>query len=168
MSFVYIAIIVGAVVIDFLTKQLVVHFMDIGQSIPLIKGVLHLTYVTNDGAAMGMLDDNRWIFMILSTVAIIAMSAYLIWQRNELSKGFGISLAMIIGGGIGNMVDRLFYGSSFGNGEVVDFIDFCAFPKIWKWIFNVADSFVCVGCALFILFFIIDEAKNVKQKKNNA
>ena len=71
---------------------------------------------------------------------------------------------MIIGGGIGNMIDRLFYGDSFGDGTVVDFLDFCAFPNLWSWIFNVADAFVCVGAAILFVYLLIEIIKEEKDK----
>ena len=72
---------------------------------------------------------------------------------------------MIVGGGIGNMIDRIFNGDVIGNGVVVDFIDFCAFPNLWMWIFNGADSFVCVGVGLFVIYYIRSEIKAAKAKK---
>ena len=74
-------------------------------------------------------------------------------------------LALIIGGGIGNMIDRVVYG------YVVDFLDFCAFPTLWKWVFNVADACVCVGAGMVMLYLVLEiikEAKNQKTEKNNA
>ena len=67
---------------------------------------------------------------------------------------------MILGGGIGNMIDRIFYG------EVVDFLDFCAFPELWSWIFNLADSFVCVGVGLLMLYYILAEIKHAREEKS--
>ena len=75
---------------------------------------------------------------------------------------------MIVGGGIGNMIDRIFNGETLFNGVVIDFIDFCAFPEIWMWIFNMADSFVCVGGALFLIFYIREEVINYKKSKNKT
>ncbi|MBQ3160446.1 MAG: signal peptidase II [Clostridia bacterium] len=66
---------------------------------------------------------------------------------------------MVLGGGIGNMIDRIFYG------EVVDFLDFCAFPELWSWIFNLADSFVCVGVGLLIIYYVLSEIKHYKAEK---
>jgi signal peptidase II len=59
-----------------------------------------------------------------------------------------ISIAFLIGGGIGNMIDRVLLGF------VIDFIDFCAFPKIWMWVFNVADAFVTVGTIALMLYLV--------------
>ena len=65
------------------------------------------------------------------------------------------------------MIDRLFYGDSFGNGTVVDFLDFCAFPKLWSWIFNVADAFVCVGAAILFVYLLIDIVNEEKNKSKS-
>ena len=66
------------------------------------------------------------------------------------------------------MIDRLFYGESFGNGSVVDFVDFCAFPEVWKYIFNVADACVCIGAGLIMLYLVLDIARTSKEAKQSA
>lgn len=160
----YSAVIVAGIFLDQLTKFLVTAFMQIGQSIPLIKGFLHLTYTTNDGAAFGMLDSQRWIFIVVSSITIGALLVYL-YLGHAQNRLYEISLSMIISGGIGNMIDRLgfgFYVNPDGMGEVVDFIDFCG---IWNAIFNGADSFVCVGAGLLILAMVLDIIKEAKEKK---
>ena len=146
-----VSIVVGSVLIDFITKKLVMLTMTLGESIPLIPGVLNLTYITNKGAAFGSFAEHRWVFMTLSVIMLIALTVIvLIWDRPKPTFYIGTSLA--IGGGIGNMIDRVAYGT------VVDFIDFCAFPKVWSWIFNGADSFVCVGAGLLVVYYITDFA----------
>ena len=126
--------------------------------IQLIPGVLNFKLVVNDGAMMGFLDDARWLFMILSTVAIIGIIVFLFWKKPQ-NKVLLIALTLITAGGIGNMVDRTTLG------YVVDFIDFCAFPELWKWTFNFADSCVTVGAAMLALWMIIDVVKEYKLKK---
>lgn len=128
------------------------------EPIELIPGVLRFKLVVNDGAMMGMLDNARWVFMVLSTVAIIAVFVYLFWKKPQ-NKLQLISLTLITAGGIGNMVDRSFLG------YVIDFIDFCAFPQIWKWTFNFADSCVTVGAVMLALWMLIDLVKDTKKKK---
>ena len=155
---IYSAIIVVGVILDQLTKWLAVKFLEPIDTCPLIKNVLHLTYVENEGAAFGMLSNHRWVFMIFSTVAIIGLSIYLFGFCKE-NKWVKVSLAMIIGGGIGNMIDRVLLG------YVIDFIDFCAFPNLWKWVFNIADSCVCVGTFMLSLWLIIDTVKAYKNEK---
>ncbi len=166
----YSAIIIVGIILDQLTKYLVSAFMIKGQSIPLIQGVLHLTYTTNDGMAFGTMDgaDERWVFMLISTVMIIGFTAYLYLGHAE-NLLYGISMSMVVSGGIGNMIDRLGMGfyvnSNTGLGEVIDFIDFCAFPQVWNAVFNGADSFVCVGAGLLMLALILDIIKEAKEEK---
>ena len=151
-------IIVIGIILDQLTKWLAVRFLEPIDTCPLLEGVLHLTYAENRGAAFGMLANNRWIFLIVSSVAILAMIGYLFSGLNE-GKLAGISLAMLISGGIGNMIDRVLLG------YVIDFIDFCAFPNLWKWVFNIADSCVCVGTFMLSVWLIIDTVKAYKKEK---
>lgn len=165
---IYSLIIVLGVVIDQLTKFIVTSSMKLHESIPLIKDFLHITYTTNDGAAFGSMDGEagRAVFMTVSTVMIIVMSLYLFLGHAD-NRLYGISVAMIISGGIGNMIDRLgfgFYVNESGMGEVVDFIDFCG---IWNAIFNGADSFVCVGAGLLVLALVLDIIKESREQKGN-
>ena len=150
----YSVIILAGILLDQLTKLLAVKFLKEIDTLPIIKDVLHLTYAENRGAAFGMLANNRWVFLIISTVAILAMIGYLFSGLSE-GKLAGISLAMLISGGIGNMIDRISLG------YVVDFIDF---RLINFAIFNGADSFVCVGAGLLILSLVLDIIKENKEK----
>ena len=164
---IYSAIIVLGIFLDQLTKFLVQKYMDLLETIPLIKDFLHITYTTNDGAAFGMMDDpsQRWIFLVISSVAIVAFMVYLYLGHAE-NMLYGVSIAMVVSGGIGNMIDRLGFGfyvnPNTGMGEVIDFIDF---RGIWNAIFNGADSFVCVGAGLLILALVIDLVKEYKAEK---
>ena len=159
----------AAVILDQITKLLVVkNFDNIGDSVDIIRNVLRFTYVTNDGSAFGMLSDARWVFMLFSTLGILAMAAYVICFAKENSWFTTVSFGMVIGGGIGNMIDRLFNGETFGNGVVIDFIDFCAFPEVWKYIFNVADACVCIGAGLIMLYLVLDIARTSKEAKQSA
>lgn len=153
---VYSLIIVLGIVIDQITKQLAVKFLSPIDTKPIIEGVLHLTYVENDGAAFGMLDDKRILFMLPSTVMIIGMSLYLYLGYAE-NRIYAYSVAAIISGGIGNMIDRIALG------YVVDFIDF---RLINFAVFNGADTFVCVGAGFLMLALILDFIKELKAAKN--
>ncbi len=152
------SIIAAAVVIDQLTKLLAVKFLKPIPTHPILESVLHLTYHENKGAAWGMLADHRWVFMVISTIAILAIIAYLIWSRKKKeSLLFRISLSFFAGGGIGNMIDRVILG------YVIDFFrfDFFEFP-----IFNVADSFITIGAALMVLNLIFDFIAEHRSKTN--
>ncbi len=155
---VYTAVILGGIGLDQLSKLLAVKLLAPVESVPLWSGVLHLTYVENKGAAFGMLADHRWVFMSISSVAIIAIAIYLYSGKNT-SKLYTSSLMLIVSGGIGNMIDRIALG------YVVDFIDFALIDFA---VFNIADSLVCIGAGLLILSLVLDiinEAKLEKAKK---
>lgn len=137
------------VLLDQISKHFVcLNLKPIG-CISIINGILNFTYVENTGAAFGILSDNRIVFMVFSVV-IIAVLGYIVAIYHGQSKLFDVCLGLIVGGGIGNMVDRAFLG------YVIDFIDFCAFD-FWVWVFNVADCAVVVGCILAILFVVFDK-----------
>ena len=152
----WVAIIVISVLLDRITKWLAVLNLKGHGSVPILGEVLHFAYVENTGAAFGMMKNARWIFIVVSTLAICAMLFYLIKYKPK-SRLAVISLAMIIGGGIGNMIDRVKLG------YVVDFIYF----KIIDFaVFNVADAFVCVGTALLIIYIVFfNREKNKEEKK---
>ncbi len=144
-----------SVILDQITKWLAVVNLKGNESLSVIGEILHFTYVENTGAAFGMMKDARWIFMAVSTVAIAALVFYLVKfkPKNMLAVS---SVAMIIGGGIGNMIDRIRLG------YVIDFI----YVKIIDFaVFNVADSFVCVGTALLIIYILFFYRENTEVEK---
>lgn len=149
------SVIAAAIFADQLTKFLAVKFLEPIPTCPLFEGVLHLTYHENRGAAFGIFADKRWIFMSVSVIMIVGLLIYLLLGKCE-NMLYTVSLSMIIGGGIGNMIDRIALG------YVVDFIDF---RLINFAIFNGADSFVCVGSGLLVLALVLDIIKEAKAKK---
>ena len=134
-----------------------------GNSQPLLGNFLRLTYIENPGMAFGIDIGGKLFFSLFSIVASIAIIIYLYRARHE-SLGFRISLAMILGGAVGNLIDRVFYGVLFDEGalfygRVVDFFDMDFFNiNIFGYhlsrfpVFNVADSCVTVGVILLIFF----------------
>ena len=149
------AIIIGAVALDQLTKWLTVIYLDYRESFPLWKDVLHFTHERNEGAAFSMLSDQRWVFMTFSIVAIIGLLIYLIFFRPK-SKFVQVTLAMIVGGGIGNMIDRIWLG------YVIDFIDFTLINFA---VFNIADCFITVGAFALMGYLLLDMMREMKQPK---
>lgn len=149
------SIIGGSILVDQIVKIIISSTMDVGETIPVIKDIFHFTYIRNEGAAFGMLSEHRWVFMIISSVAIVAMCIYLFkfCKERMLTR---IGVALVIGGGIGNMIDRIFLG------YVVDMID-CRFIDFY--IFNVADSCVCVGAGIVFLGVLLDTVKEIKENK---
>jgi signal peptidase II len=165
----------GIVVVDQITKLLVKGFslplldfyvagMQQGQSIPVIGNFLRITYIENLGMAFGIDVGGRLFLIFFSFAASIGILYYLYHVRNE-SFIVRLPLAMILGGAIGNLIDRIFYGVIFGEaplfyGKVVDFIDVDFFNidvlgfHISRWaIFNVADASVTVGIAIMLIFY---------------
>ncbi|MFV9509964.1 signal peptidase II [Tepidibacillus sp. LV47] len=133
------------VLIDQLSKWMVIHNMDLYESIPLIEGWFHITSTRNRGAAFSILQNQRTFFIILTSIVAVFL-IYYIWQVKETQKILTFGLALILGGAIGNLIDRIIFG------EVIDFIDV---RIIHFAIFNIADSAITIGVILMIwkLFF---------------
>ncbi len=155
--FLWLLPIAAVIGLDQLTKWLAVAYLKAIDTVPIIKNALHLTYLENRGAAFGILKNHRWVFMVVSTLAIVAIIAVMLAYYKKLYDPLlYVGLAFIAGGGIGNMIDRILLG------YVVDFIDFRLIDFA---VFNVADSFVCVGCALVILQILIGDIKASRKSK---
>lgn len=133
-------------ILDQLSKYLVENNL-YKKSIDIIENVFSLTYVENYGAAWGIFSDNNWIILILTPILVTLIISYLYkFSKNKLEY---IAGGLIIGGAIGNYLDRIV------RGYVVDFFD----VKIWP-VFNVADIGIVVGCILMILLFIKEGKSN--------
>ncbi len=157
---IWLAVIAVTVFLDQLTKYLTILHLKPVDTVPIIEDVIHLTYVENTGAAFGMMKDARWVFMVTSTLAIIGILVYMIYRtyikKEKMPRMEALSLSLIVGGGIGNMIDRTMLG------YVVDMIDF---RLINFAVFNVADSFVCIGAGLMILYLMILTVKEYRAEK---
>ena len=138
-----------AVLLDQISKSIVVNGLPLYGEARFIPGVLSFYHTRTTGAAFSMLSDRRWVFMLLSCVAIVAITVMLYFWRSRHVL-LTVSLSMILGGGIGNMIDRIV------NGYVTDFfrVDFVDFA-----VFNVADSFITVGAVLLGVYIIFFEPK---------
>ena len=152
----------AVIILDQYSKYIISTHMEMYESFNFIKYILNITYITNPGASFGILKDHRWIFMVLSSVALVMMAAvivYLVKKNNYIL--LQVALAMMFGGGVGNMIDRVF------RGEVVDFLEF-AFVKFA--VFNVADSFISIGSVLFCICIFTSRAslfRDIKSKENS-
>lgn len=140
---IYLIIIILGLVIDRLSKIYAVNNL-MGKNID--GKLFNFTYLENRGAAFGILQDKRLIFIILTSAIVIYLFYYFIKNIKTSPMILNLSLAMIISGAIGNFYDRLIQG------YVVDFIEF-SFVKFP--VFNVADILVTVGCALMIIYIIL-------------
>ncbi|MGI5901246.1 MAG: signal peptidase II [Desulfitobacteriia bacterium] len=136
-------------VLDRISKLLVVSKISLGESIPVIPDFFHLTYILNPGAAFGILAGQKWFFVVISFLFLGAVIYFnrKIPREHKLMK---IALGLVCGGTLGNLLDRLFIG------QVIDFLDF----KVWSYIFNIADSALVIGgLALAILVYRWDKNK---------
>ena len=126
------------VAVDQFTKYLVTSNMSEGMGIPIIDGIFHLTFILNPGAAFGILENNRWFFVVTALSVLI----FLFYYRRAImaeSKLVQMGIALFAGGALGNLIDRI------RTGLVIDFFDF----RIWP-IFNVADIAICLGVGLIL------------------
>jgi signal peptidase II len=154
---------VAVVLVDQFTKLLIkgapaLGFpgMPIHSSKPFIDDILRITYVENPGIAFGInIPAMKVFFSIFSLVAAIAIFVYLQRNGGKLGKWERLALVLIMGGALGNLIDRCFYGVIFGEeklfyGHVVDFLDF-GYKANWWPVFNIADSAVTVGVSILVL-----------------
>lgn len=127
------------VLLDQLTKLLIKQNFQLNQSTPIIKDIFHLTYITNTGSAFGLFRGINTFFILFSIIVIIAISYYLKKiVQNEKALQFAVGL--LLGGTIGNLIDRIIYGA------VIDFIDF----RVWP-VFNIADSAVTISIVFMVV-----------------
>ena len=143
-----VAIIIAA---DLITKYIVSTGMELNSSINVIPGVFDLTYIINRGAAWGILADKQALLQIFTVIVLAALVYYAVKKHKTMSRLELYSIAMIVGGGIGNLIGRVF------DGYVVDFINikFISFLNI----FNIADIGITVGCVLFLISTLLPRKK---------
>ncbi|WNQ14219.1 signal peptidase II [Paenibacillus aurantius] len=162
---VYLVIALLVFLLDQATKWLILTKMELHESISVIGQFFQITSHRNRGAAFGILQEQRWFFLIITFVVVIAILFYLRKMVQENRRLLSIALSLLLGGAAGNFIDRARWG------EVVDFLQFTfnlsafgveeyVFP-----IFNVADSAIVVGVALILL----DSLQSwLKERKDNA
>jgi signal peptidase II len=130
-----------------------------GHSVPFIDDIVRITYIENPGIAFGInIPGFKVFFAVFSIVASIAILIYLQRNLHRLRLGERIGLAMILGGAVGNLIDRVFYGVFFHEqplfyGRVVDFIDFGIHRNMFP-VFNVADSSVTIGVTVILILMM--------------
>ena len=151
------ALLVG---IDQLTKWLISTNMELNSTVHLIKAgeteVLNLYYCLNSGSAFSMMEGKTFFLIAVTSVVIVALIVGLLINKIRRAP-YIVAVSLIIGGGVGNLIDRI-----FNDGKVVDFID----VRIINFaIFNFADICAVVGGLLLCLFVIIDEVKESREKK---
>lgn len=158
----FISLIVGAVlvIIDQIIKYFVSAYLQPVGSVSVIDNIFSLTYVENKGVAFGMFSDMRWIFVALTAI-MLAIIIFYMFKKRPKGKFFYVCAALIIGGGIGNLIDRIFYG------YVIDYLSLSFFPPVC----NFADYCITAGTimlVIYLLFFsdILDSSKKAKMKND--
>lgn len=158
----FISLIVGAVlvIIDQIIKYFISAYLQPVGSVSVIDNIFSLTYVENKGVAFGMFSDMRWIFVALTSILLVIIIFYMLKKRPK-GKFFYVCAALIIGGGIGNLIDRIFYG------YVIDYLSLSFFPPVC----NFADYCITAGTimlVIYLLFFsdILDSSKKAKIKND--
>ncbi|QHI73211.1 signal peptidase II [Aminipila terrae] len=144
----YYIVIIAAVMLDQLVKYIIRVNMDLYETIPIINGVFHITYIQNTGAAFSMFSGHTGILALITVIITIGILVYLFKLRRGGHRMLMLSLSLIAAGGLGNIVDRVMLK------YVVDFFDL----RIWP-IFNLADVYVCCGCGLLVIYIFFIEPK---------
>lgn len=142
---------VAIVILDQLTKFWAVNTLKDGRTITIIPNFFRLVYVENFGAAFGILQNKRWIFVIISIIVILAIVLLLLRNYSKLNPFVKISLAVLLGGAIGNFIDRIRLG------YVVDFLSFRLFNAYEFPVFNIADVFIVIGTFLIFVLVMLDK-----------
>lgn len=132
----------GVVFLDRLTKNFFSGFLDLNESIAVIRNFFHFTLVHNTGIAFGFFKDQGIVFIIIPMIltGLLIYNIYYYRHSPTLSRTYIVAFSLILGGAIGNLIDRVSLG------YVIDFIDF----RIWP-VFNVADSAITIGAAIILL-----------------
>ncbi|WP_318504877.1 signal peptidase II [Bacillus sp. T3] len=152
----YYIIALFVIFLDQLTKWLIVKNLKIGESIEIIENFLYITSHRNRGAAWGILQGQMWFFYAITIVVIVAIVIYI--QKAVKGKWLmGVSLGLMLGGAIGNFIDRVV------RKEVVDFINTYIFGYDFP-VFNIADSALVIGVILLMIQMLKEESEAKRSK----
>ena len=138
--------------IDIVSKLVISNLMNVYDSVIVIKNVFNITYVRNTGAAWSLFSDNTWLIIIISLI-IISFIVFYIYKNRPKNKIENISYSLVLGGAIGNFIDRIIYG------YVIDFLDFNIFGYDYP-IFNLADTFIVIGVIILCICMWRDKDGN--------
>lgn len=144
------------IVLDQVTKYLIVHIVMSPPHLIEVTSFFNIVMVWNRGASFGLFStQSQWTPVILGTVAVLISIALLVWLFRAKSRWLASALAFVIGGALGNAVDRVFYGA------VADFLDFHAYGNHWP-AFNVADIAISIGVVMLLFDGLLEKRRNNK------
>ena len=146
----YIILIAVTLFLDQYTKYLTVANFQYGETLPLIEGFFHLTYIRNMGIAFGMFQEHTRVISIFTVIAVLGITIYMVKELKNAPKLEKVAYSLILSGALGNMIDRIF------RGFVVDMVDF---RGIWHYIFNLADVWINIAVFLLIVDYFIRRKK---------
>ena len=163
MTFYLIAL--AVILLDQVTKLAIVRTLQLGQGIPVIPGFFDIVFVRNPGAAFGFLATlseqvRNPFFIVISLAAVVLILVYHTWYLHS-HRLISIGLGLVLGGAVGNLIDRLRYGM------VVDFLDVHVFQYHWP-AFNAADSAISIGVSLMILDMLLDWRRERRKEPAQA
>ena len=145
--------------LDQLTKTIIKQRIDYYDQIVVIEGFFNLRHDRNSGAAFSLMQGQRTLLIAATILAMIFIAYYYFQFRHSLWMRVG--LGFILGGAIGNLIDRIQYG------EVIDFLQFGILPK-YKWpTFNTADTAICIGAGMLIIYTIRNRKLNFEETIKN-
>lgn len=146
--------------VDFLSKNFIKNTFDLLKSVELIPNFFYITYLQNTGAAWGIFTDSTILLAILSLVCFIFIANYI--KRLQIRDKWSIiSFGLLLGGILGNFVDRVLYG------YVIDFIDFKIFGYDYP-VFNFADMMIVIGCFMIVVKIIRGEKSGSSSKERKS
>ena len=163
--FSYIAAIIAGIatiVLDQISKFYILSNFELNYYRDFLPGLIDLTFIENGGGAWGMLSGYTWVLLLITAIVMVVCVAILI-KIGFKNKLMFWSICLVLGGGIGNMIDRI-----FRDGKVVDFLHFTFWPQFP--VFNIADIAIVIGAGLLILYYIksmINDSKKAKKANGN-
>lgn len=146
-------IILVVLLLDQISKYYIFTYLRPVSSKVIIPNFFKLLYVENRGAAFGIMQNQRFFFLVLTAVVVIALIIYEAKNKSKLTVPARVSLMMIIGGALGNALDRVRLG------YVIDFLSFKLFKVYDFAVFNVADCFIVGGCILLVLLVFFERVE---------
>ncbi len=152
---------VGTVALDQWTKQLARTYLDVGETLTPLYGFLELKLHMNDGASLGIFGGERWMLVAVSAIMAVAVAAY-IFLMKSISRGEMITLSFVLGGAVGNLIDRA------ASGLVTDMLFFPwigKIPLLPDFVCNIADIGIVLGMFAFVIFFFLADRKREAKKK---
>ena len=144
----YYLIAAAVVCLDQWIKAIVVERVDLFEVIPVIPGVFDITHIRNDGAAYNLFSQFPILLIVMPGMVMLAGLVYMAFVVKKKPATLLLAISLVIGGGLGNLVDRI------NKGYVVDFFDVHIIP-----VFNVADVFICTGCGLLFIYLVFIDGK---------